>query len=320
MIRQRRSRSGITMTEVLVTLFVMALGAIAILTLFPLGMLQITQALKDDRTAQSASAADGFMRWYWKTYVVEGPTFDGNLTSSSGSAFDSPGGSLPTLTAANGEEASHPVAVDPIGWNVRSASDPSRDLVAGGVMARRNLAAPSLMPLSQSIRTCTMLDGLTYDINGLPDTSSGAVVRDTRYNWLWVLQRPQLKNPNIVTMDIVVFDKRGIYPSLENVFASLPPLATPITLTPGKTSLQLPFNSGVQKGMWIMDATNSGTVRHAYFYRVVSVTEDTANPAVANLELDSAIRRIDGNPNAYSGTIVVLAGVSEVFHRPMLVP
>ena len=122
--------------------------------------------------------------------------------------------------------------------------------------------------------------------------------------------------PDIVTMDIVVFDKRGVYASPENV----PGGVGGVSLTPGTTSLQLPFNAGVQKGMWVMDATNSGTVRHAFFYRVISVTEVPANPMLVDVELDTPLRRIDGNANAYAGTIVVLFGVSEVFHRPMLVP
>ena len=49
-------RPGLTMTEVLVALFVMALGTIAILTMFPLGMLQMGQALKDEQELNQALA------------------------------------------------------------------------------------------------------------------------------------------------------------------------------------------------------------------------------------------------------------------------
>src|SRR5437764_12521596 len=81
-------RPGLSLTEVLVALFVMALGTIAILTMFPLGMLQMGQALKDDRTSQAASSADGYMRWYWKTYVVEANPPEPHLHGPN-SAFDS---------------------------------------------------------------------------------------------------------------------------------------------------------------------------------------------------------------------------------------
>ena len=66
-----KRRSGMSMAEVLVALFLMALGSIAILTMFPLGMFHMGQALKDDRTAQSAAQADAFMRTYWRITAVE---------------------------------------------------------------------------------------------------------------------------------------------------------------------------------------------------------------------------------------------------------
>jgi Tfp pilus assembly protein PilV len=63
-------RPGLSLTEVLVALFVMALGLIALLTLFPLGAMQIGQALKDDRTAQTANQADNWLRAYWRNEVA----------------------------------------------------------------------------------------------------------------------------------------------------------------------------------------------------------------------------------------------------------
>ena len=76
MTRQRSGagrRAGLTLTEVLVALFVAALGLISLMTLFPLGALQLGQALKDDRCAQTAAQADGFLRQYWQQHVVEPP-------------------------------------------------------------------------------------------------------------------------------------------------------------------------------------------------------------------------------------------------------
>ncbi|MFO0846971.1 MAG: hypothetical protein U0871_00220 [Gemmataceae bacterium] len=73
MTRSPRRRPGLSLTEVLVALFVMALGLIALLTLFPLGAMQVAQALKDDRTAQLASQADAYIRQYWRTQVVAVP-------------------------------------------------------------------------------------------------------------------------------------------------------------------------------------------------------------------------------------------------------
>src|SRR6266852_1689458 len=69
----RTRRAGLSLVEVIVAMFIMALGMIALLTLFPLGAVQMGQAVKDDRCAQSAAAADTIFRTYWKNYVTERP-------------------------------------------------------------------------------------------------------------------------------------------------------------------------------------------------------------------------------------------------------
>src|SRR5262245_49799153 len=59
-------RNGITLTEVLVAIFIMALGLMALLTLFPLGALRMFQAVKDDRTKFTADSAHVLARWWWR--------------------------------------------------------------------------------------------------------------------------------------------------------------------------------------------------------------------------------------------------------------
>src|SRR5262245_30461446 len=61
--RHRRSaapprRSGLTLIEVLVAIFVMAIGLMALLTLFPLGALRMGQAIQDDRAAHVCRNAE----------------------------------------------------------------------------------------------------------------------------------------------------------------------------------------------------------------------------------------------------------------------
>ena len=63
-------RAGITLTEVLVALFIMAIGMIALLVMFPLGAQQIAQAIKDERSAQAANNADNILREHWREYVI----------------------------------------------------------------------------------------------------------------------------------------------------------------------------------------------------------------------------------------------------------
>jgi prepilin-type N-terminal cleavage/methylation domain-containing protein len=139
-------RRGLSLTEVLVALFIMALGAIAILTMFPLGALQMGQALKDDRTAQAAGQADGYMRWYWKHYIIDGA--GSGINEPFVQAMQDPNSNvspitnqqpypssplIPLLTTPGPDPVnptwirpdaesgpSYPVAVDPMGWFARS--------------------------------------------------------------------------------------------------------------------------------------------------------------------------------------------------------
>src|ERR1700694_424035 len=50
-------RPGATLIEVLVAIFVMGIGLIALLTLFPLGALRMAQAIQDDRCATAVKNA-----------------------------------------------------------------------------------------------------------------------------------------------------------------------------------------------------------------------------------------------------------------------
>src|SRR5688500_2647042 len=50
-------RRGITLLEVLTAIFIMGVGLLAILTLFPLGALSMARAVRDDRAAAAGANA-----------------------------------------------------------------------------------------------------------------------------------------------------------------------------------------------------------------------------------------------------------------------
>ena len=348
------------MAEVLVALFLMALGSIAILTMFPLGMYHMGQALKDDRTAQSASQADASMRMYWRINMVEAglpsnEPFVWALDNPDAPLFlgpppinPNPTRGTPSVPNSGNPGVSYPVFVDPMGFVAPWASQNSpfqRDWVAysppfttpnpyptGVTFLPRRTLNGMTAPLSQ--RICSLMDGLGYNENGTPSTSGGAVERELRYNWLWVIQRPDNSNRNTASMTVVVFDKRAFQYAPQNaeaVFPSGGTQATTIAMVPLSTTIQIPTTQGipaVQKGGWIMDATPG--LRHAIFYRVVSVTDNPNNVMViagiptvvptTDLELQTPIRRLDGGTGPYPGTLIFMAGVSEVFERPNLTP
>jgi hypothetical protein len=365
--RIRSPRRGRSMAEVLVALFLLALGTIAILTMFPLGMYHMGQALKDDRTSQAANQADAFMRMYWRTYVVENTQNRSNTVATGPGGYepmfpafdypdskpdlnpgvpfpvarrDLPAGTLPSVQ--NQATHSYPVFVDPIGWHAPWATLNANTYslqywVGGQFYPRRSLNLLLNAPTNQSQRTCSMLDGYGYDEGGVPVSVTGAAggqfERDLRYNWMWILQRPDNTDVNTAKMTVVVFDKRAFQfapANAEQVFASGAQPAQQIPMVPGSTVIQIPTTQGippVQKGGWIMDATPG--LRHAQFYRVVSVTDNPTNQwnipnagvvtvPTTDLEIQTPVRRLDGSTGGYSGTLIYFAGVSEVFERPNL--
>ncbi|MBN9119871.1 MAG: hypothetical protein J0I06_12040, partial [Planctomycetes bacterium] len=163
------------------------------------------------------------------------------------------------------------------------------------------------------------MDGLTFGENGdVSAATSAAEMRELRYNWLWVLQRPNNSDRYTVRMRVVVFDRRvHLYapPGSEAV------VTTAAGFSPGNTAItNVPTTAEVRKGTWVMDAGNQGGgLRHAEFYRVVSVTEvPSGTNTTYTLEVHKPIVRADGQAGAYTGTLVVMPAVAEVFDRPML--
>jgi prepilin-type N-terminal cleavage/methylation domain-containing protein len=75
--QHHRKRRGLTLTEVLVSIFILAIGLTALLALFPIGALQMAQAMKDDRAATCAANADRLFRIWWKEAWLDDST--GNL-------------------------------------------------------------------------------------------------------------------------------------------------------------------------------------------------------------------------------------------------
>jgi len=333
-------RPGLTLVETLVAMFVAALGMIGILTLFPLGALQMGQALKDGRTAQAAQEADGMLRWYFAKY---------ELSSSAQSpillAFDRADGLTNNTQWASATTGtpSFPVYIDPLGAVAPSPGNKTRvaDLqtlprrtLTEPTVSGSTLTYPSLLNTNSRILRFSMLqDDLTFSDSKTGAPASAAVVeRGGRYTWAWLVQRPDNSRRGSIDLKVVVYDQRAPfyandlsetrYPSLADVNNS----AKQVRMTPGLTSLTVPY-TGVRpplsKGRWVCDATfAAGTqpLRHANFYRVVSVNEET--PGQLILELETPIRRSDGrNTEAdfYNGTLVILNGVADVFDRPAIV-
>jgi hypothetical protein len=130
------TRPGATLTEVLVAIFVMAIGLLALLTLFPLGALSMAQAIKDDRTAHSAKNGFAIAQVFQiqtdqvvtnsgklqtgAVYPGNSPVYFFNPYPGIPQSFTGTAGFLlaPDLKMIPGYDGpSYPVYVDPWGWN-----------------------------------------------------------------------------------------------------------------------------------------------------------------------------------------------------------
>lgn len=232
-------RPGLSLTEVLVALFIMGIGCIAILTLFPLGAMNMAQAFRDDRCTQGVYQADALLRTYVKTARDQGRLTNERFYEALNDPDTKRTASNYLLTVvaqpADSPPPSYPVVIDPLGFRARGGTDDSGNVVANrtwfvgdngfgdgrsnshkSALARRSLRSitgqsdvAKQQPLA--IRTCSLLDGFGYDTNGQPATVGGgtSIDRDLRYNWLWVVQRMSGQTASEATMTVVVFDKRA---------------------------------------------------------------------------------------------------------------
>jgi hypothetical protein len=302
-----RRRPAVTLLEVLVAIFIMAIGMLALLVLFPLGALSMADALKNDRSAAAAneatSLADAFD-------VRHDPTLANYYTQPFGNAYV---GAFP-------DGPSYPVLVDPyyaplsatVGTYGGANATPGLPRVMPGVIP------PPAGGGNVAARWFTLLDDVTFNKDGTPDLSSGGVARGGRFTWAYLLRRPRAGSDAVVDLSVVVFSNRptGLV-SGEQPFAAAG--------TAGTTSLTLNYTAAtgkpnVKRGGWILDSSydvmtvnNMQVARpdappvHGYFYRVVGVTE---NPAAGTMTVE-----VQTPLKADVQVAVVMEYVAEVFDK-----
>ena len=329
-------RPGITLIEVLAAILITGVGLLALLTLFPLGALEMAQSFKDDRCGHiKHNAAAAANMWGIRT--------DPTVVN----AMLNPGGGLPQLQGSNPAQAgspSYPVFVDPNGWWANNGVNASwQSWMAGqapgvGLVVPPRVTFAQLGPTSpdanfvnntpagyrqqQLLRWTTFLDDMTFprddpappDGNGTPVgrpcvPTTGVVDRGPRYSWAYVCQMPKVGAPSIVQLTVVVYSGRAL-----NVAAT------------GETAYSAAFNAGsniitlswgasqnapdVVYGSWIFDGTMQPDP-HGYFYRVLSVTQTSST--TMDVEVQTPLIGAGGN-----GVVIIMDNVIEVFNRGTL--
>jgi type II secretory pathway pseudopilin PulG len=335
-----KQRTGATLIEVLVAIFVMGIGLIALLALFPIGALSMAQAIRDDRCAHAAQNATALAN-------------SSNLRRSFDAMFKNPYSAVPgadqLTTDAVPEGASYPIYVDPVGD--ASYSEPYRTVV-GGDPLKTYRSSPTnpvtyMGPVPRAaftftgintLRAFTVLDDIEFETNGIPrgitysgtGTPSGTVQRQGAYSWAYLLRRPQHGSPDFVELTIVVYHQRSL--SLNTQLAGAETTFRDCQLDAGRPNV-VRFNwnpangeraPAVRPGGWIFDITpvvltrdNTGAITrigpgHAYFYRVLNVTELPGN--AVECEVDQPIRRLV-NRDTQASRFVVMENVAEVFEK-----
>lgn len=309
-----QTRSGMTLIEVLVAIFVMGIGLIALLALFPIGVLRMAQAIDDGRTAHIAKNADavaaarGVRGDSQLTFVPPG-TFLGTAPFD---YFKYPeGGAVwPATYAADDTGQSFPVFVDPIGY--QSNTGP----VAGVKwLARRGLSFVTTP--AAATRWFMFLDDVYFQ----PDaTVNAAFEREYKFQWAYMLQRPTTADtdPTKVDLKVVVFKNRPLLLAgvTERLYAG--------KITSGQSNVVTIDWSAVgtypqvRPGGWILDATLTpvGGVAdksaRSNFHRVVAMKD------ISSSEVEIEVQTPFGGSGAVvinNLQIIVMEGVAEVFRR-----
>ena len=314
-------RPGTSLMEVLVGFGILGIAVTSVITLFPFSALTIGQALRDDRTTTCAVMADGEFRDVHRRFVVD--PGDDKTTEYYHRVMDNPalpgaaGRATRPAGPADSTEPSYAVFVDPMG--IAAGRGPVGD--GGQTLIPRTSLQLVGGNDQMALRYCTLLDSLSFDEDGKVQQSYD--MRELRYNWAWMLQRPVNRDRYNVRLQVVVFSNRA--------HKYKPPLSEAVyqaTFTPGETAIRgVPGTAEIRKGSWVLDATVSsdanGLLRQGEWYRVVSVT-DGAN-GTYSLEVHKPVARVGFTVNpantgagAYTGTLVSMPGVAEVFDRDPL--
>jgi hypothetical protein len=350
-------RNGTTLIEVLVSIFVMGIGLIALFTLFPIGALRIGQSIHNDKSTLACGNA-------WAMAIGEGLRTDPlvvKVPASTAAYGDSdfpngvpdvflnpyPNGSSPN---ADPFSKSYAVVADPVGYF--SVGGASKNWVGGvpGLLRRRPVQyiaeTSTVNTFLNTYRTFTLWDDISFDSReqpGTPQHVGNTVFREYRFSWLYLLRRPMAtqnpqtsKSPNylpnladVVDCSIVVFDRRPLSMT-GNLILPEYVYANKSYFDPTRNTITIDYTNNVpppiRPGNWILDATivNNpsppalpNTVnQHAYFYRVVAVTDITNT--MVQYEVQTPLRDWPATPPpspGFQGTAIIMDGVAEVFEK-----
>lgn len=312
-------RGGVTLTEVLVAIFIMGIGLLSLIALFPIGALNMAAAIKDERTADAARNAAAIAK------LLNIRDDDNVFPRYTNPDFPAPLTSLPVVSTGS---PSYPVYIDPRGF----ANGSTRIGVLPGVSPGFARWEPTKIntPYLRAYWT-TVLDEMVFDEQGaalLTPPVGGMVQREPRYSFAFLcrqvqaypanpasLSSPPYSTPYGVSLSVVVYDRRPNFlvsgvPVEEGCYRASFTIGSNLAVL--DWTGQAPPN--IRRGSWILDATVLGpggvAEPHGYFYRVVNITPLSATTAELELQYKA-------QATAVNGVAVVMESVAEVFDKGM---
>lgn len=321
------NRRGLTLTEVLVAIFVTGLGLMALMTLFPLGAMNMSQAIKDDRAQQAAANATATLRVLWRQGL---DTESYNVTYSPANP--------PDQTLSTFLRTGQPVYLDPIGSMTYAGGGGP----VGGVIQRimpTYLSPPSNVTFALAMQRFALMDDIHFDPNGnaaIPH--SGVLEREYLYSWAYMLRPPPqalatpptpILPPRLVNFAVVVYGRRfARYANVGSLGGENVPISAQFFagLYGSQKTIVVPAGTNAVKGNWVLDCTPGNPnnpipdyqTTHSYFYRIDSVST-SGNTMM--LKTDQPIRGWEtlgsqGLPG--SGVLVFMYSVVEVLEKSTL--
>lgn len=278
-------RPAVTLMEVLIAMFIMAIGMLALMALFPVGAVSMAQALKDDRCAYASTMAN-------TVAIVNNVRYgDANVaaslaTSSSGLVYVDPYAAqyipiLPTLATLGG---------------LIPRTAPS-------FVYYPLLPTPVIQP-SLIDRWFSIPDDISYTWSSTANVSNtgGVIDRGRRYSFAYLLRQTPVaaalptQSMKAVQLYAVVYSGRPVTaPTLETTLPVVPPSGVA-----GTNGIVInAVGATIKRGGWILDPVNG------YFYRVTNLAE---LGTTTTIEVQQSL-------NAAVTFITIMDNVAEVFDK-----
>lgn len=317
-------RRGLSITEVLIAIFLMAIGMISLLALFPIGMLRMADSIRANRIGQAAANAQSLLELYALRDTQNNPYIEQAIRDTPGLFGDHDGNPMtpPNYMFLNSSvPATCPVLIDPIGCTLWP--NPAAPLSSGDPVAQTptpvglNLGIPraycNVTPPGSSrellYRWFTLEDEITFVPSGLP--VNNPVERQRRISWAYLWRRPVWGDPAVADVSVIVYSGRQLAGapvpggSMTQEFRCGGPPAAPYNhccFVAGSRIAALNWGSpanaqAVRPGYWVLDATvmqisNNPPIwiTNGFFYQVVNVLSEPDANGIQLVELDRPAR------------------------------